>query len=173
MPTLTTIKEGDLEPILYRVLDDDSDKYISVVYDNIDINIPSQKTKQDHMRQLSKCPHTINNTTGICRTNFKLQNSSRVNQSATNQKEMLINFTPIDPYPNNSIMEDTLAVYCTGKGHMSLKADNGETILLQCYYSSNVTETIMPKNNIVKQSIHRFNVWKLKGNHNTEYEVFE
>ena len=58
MPTLTTIKEGDLEPILYRVLDDDSDKYISVVYDNIDINSgPSEQDKKSQRFLVNRCRH--------------------------------------------------------------------------------------------------------------------
>jgi hypothetical protein len=57
------------------------------------------------------------------------------------------------------------ALYCTGRGYLPWKDDNGKILLVQCYYLQDVAETIISPNDIVLQNIHLYNKWKFSTNY--------
>ena len=78
-----------------------------------------------------------------------IQNDGGANQYCANNKKLLIDFKEIDPYPIQGVEENTVAIHCTGIGYLPWHSDNGETILIPCYYSPDVSGTIISPTDII------------------------
>jgi transposase InsO family protein len=105
------------------------------------------------------------NITGIYKHCLRMQNDGGANRSITNQKHLLIWYENIKPYPINGVKDGEPALHCTGKGYLPWKDDNGRILLVQCYYSQDVAETIISPNYIVTQNIRLYHEWKFSANH--------
>ena len=64
------------------------------------------------------------------------QNDGGANRSITNLKHLLTDFITIPLYRISGVKDKEIAVQCTGFGYIPLSSDNGERILVPCYYLS-------------------------------------
>ena len=87
------------------------------------------------------------------------QNDGGANRSVTNNKHQLINFQPIQPYPVSGVAEGQPAIHCTGKGLLPWKSDNGDTIMVKCFYCPNVSNTIISPTDIVQDNRDKYTGW--------------
>jgi hypothetical protein len=159
-PTLPTVKERRLN----QPLNDDK---CTIIANDIGISRPSRKTMQGQMRKLQTKHNIVNtkNATGIYRQCLRMQNDGGANRSITNQKHLLLSYEDIVPYPITGVKDGEPALFCTGKGYMPWKDDNGEILLVHCYYSESVADTIISPNDVVHQNIQRFHEWQFSANH--------
>jgi hypothetical protein len=158
-PALDTVKEKRLN----QQLNDE----IDVSIDNVGISRPSRKTEQGQMRKLRTKYDILNsnNATGLYQHCLRMQNDGGANRSITDQKHLLLSYEAITPYPINGVKDGEPALHCTGKGYLPWKDDNGRILLIHCYYSQDVAETIISPNDIVSQNLDQYNKWKFSANH--------
>lgn len=126
-------------------------------------NTADGKLKQlkQKLFQLSILPSTIK---GVYKHHLKIQNDSGANRCVTNVKTLLINFKAIRPYPIAGIKDNEAAIHCTGIGYLPITTDDKETMLIKCYYSPDVSGTIISPTDVVQQNLQRFNAWQFSAN---------
>jgi hypothetical protein len=81
------------------------------------------------------------------------------NHSITNNKDHLINYKNIKKYPMSGVSSDGPALVCTGVGFFPWRADNGEIVLVKCFYSEQAADTILSPTDIVVNNIANFDGW--------------
>jgi hypothetical protein len=59
----------------------------------------------------------------------------------------------------NGVSADGPALYCTGMGYLPWKADDGETLLVKCYYSEEAADTIVSPTDVVINHTEDFHAW--------------
>ena len=96
-----------------------------------------------------------------------IQNDGGANQYCANNKKLLIDFKEIDPYPIQGVEENTVAIHCTGICYLPWHCGNGETILIPCYYSPDVSGTIISPTDIVLKHKKRYCGWNMTTNIDT------
>ena len=94
-------------------------------------------------------------------TTNKIQKDSGANRSVTSMKHHLIDFQPINKYPIGGVNENGPAIYCTGKGYLPWELDNGEIVLVKCFYCKDVDTTIISPTDIVVSNCKRFTGWDM------------
>ena len=86
----------------------------------------------------------------------KAQNDGGANRSVTSDKHLLIQYKDIKPYAIGGVKEGEVAIYCTGIGYIPWKSENGEVLLIRCYYCKDVAGTILSPTDIVMQHKDRY-----------------
>mmetsp|Transcript_10383 Transcript_10383/g.14952 ORF Transcript_10383/g.14952 Transcript_10383/m.14952 type:complete len:1434 (-) Transcript_10383:2326-6627(-) len=81
------------------------------------------------------------------------------NRSLTSDRNQLIHFKNIKKYPMAGVSSDGPALICTGVGYLPWQADNGELVLVKCYYSDSAADTIISPTDIVVNNISNFEGW--------------
>ena len=67
----------------------------------------------------------------------------------------------------SGVAADEPALVCIGIGYLPWQADNGDVVLVKCYYSANAAETIVSPNDIVSNHIQDFISWAQYSNVDT------
>lgn len=141
------------------------DEYIHTMHPTIDMN------KVDEISSHSK-PELFENTNLSL---DQIQSDSGANTSATNNIALLHNVRYIEPIPVNTATESGKPMQMEAIGTYKMKTSNNEVIDIACYYSPEVSGTIISPNAIVKQYKNQ-----IKGYHkvcdfhnNTGYLIFE
>jgi hypothetical protein len=88
------------------------------------------------------------------------------NRSITNDITILSNFKNIKSYSIDGVAGH--ALNCTGKGILPWRADSGEILFVQCYYSDNATETIISPTDVVINKTDDLYAWGQYSNINTQ-----
>ena len=88
-------------------------------------------------------------------TNQKAQNDDGANCSVMNLKHLLLNYKDINPYPIEGVNTNETAIHCTGIGFLPWESNNGEIILVKCYYCKDVDRTILSPTDIVSTNSDR------------------
>ena len=125
----------------------------------------SRKIK-DRVRKLDKKITRMIREKGLYRvqldTNRKAQHDAGANRSVTSMKHLLINYEEITPYPIGGVNSNSgAAIHCVGKGILPWEADNGEIILVKCFYCPDVGGTILSPTDIVMTHKERFAGWDM------------
>ena len=100
-------------------------------------------------------------------TNVRMHIDGGANRSITNDRSHLIRYRNIKKYPMSGVAADEPALVCTGMGYLPWQADNGEVVLVRCYYSERAAETIVSPNDIVTNHIQDFVSWGQYSNMDT------
>jgi len=82
------------------------------------------------------------------------------NRSVTNLSEQLISYKNIKKYPMSGVAAGGAALICTGIGYLPWIADNGEILLVKCYYSTDAADTIISPTDIVINSLSDYEAWE-------------
>jgi dUTP pyrophosphatase len=177
-PITATMKLAKWVPGLQKINEQRMNQQINdeheIIYDDVGMSRPSRKTMQGQMRRLQKKHDTITtlNTRGLYRQCLKMQNDGGANRSITDQRTLLLQYEEITPYPINGVCDGRPALYCTGQGYLPWKSNSGEILLIRCYYSKDVADTIISPNDVVNQHRRRFNEWQFSANHDTNIGRF-
>jgi hypothetical protein len=91
-------------------------------------------------------------------TSFQLHVDGGANRSITNDATLLINCKNIKPYYMSSA-GGTDDIVCTGKGFLPWRAPDGQTILINAYYSKQSVDTIISPSDIVLNHITQCHAW--------------
>ena len=147
-----------------------NDDHVQVRENDVGISRKSRKTYMGQLRKMAVQKHLakIPSATGIYRNVIKMQNDGGANRSVTNQRQNLIHFESIPPYPICGVKDGEPALHCTGKGYLPWTDDYGNLLIVPCYYSSDVADTIISPNDIVHQNLERLNEWNFRANHDSE-----
>ena len=86
------------------------------------------------------------------------------NRSITNDKTQLIRFKNIKKYPMSGVAAGEAALVCTGLGYFPWQADNGEIVLVKCYFSNQAADTIISPTDIVINNLSDFMAWSQYSN---------
>ena len=115
---------------------------------DVGISRKSRKTYMGQQRKFLRQQHLskLPTATGIYRNAIRMQNDGGANRSVTNQRHLLIHFEEISPYPISGVKDGEAALHCTGKGYIPWTDDNGQLLLVPCYYSAEVADTIISPN---------------------------
>ena len=65
------------------------------------------------------------------------------------------------------------AIHCLGLGYLPCESDNGETILVKCYYCPEVNGTILTPTDIVASNSERFSGWTMSTNYDEGLGEFQ
>lgn len=95
----------------------------------------------------------------IVPNNVHMHIDGGANRSITNDRSQLIRYRNIKKYPMSGVAANEPALVCTGLGYLPWQADNGEVVLVKCYYSERAAETIVSPNDIVTNHIQDFFSW--------------
>jgi hypothetical protein len=90
--------------------------------------------------------------------NLRLHIDGGANRSITNDHSILLAFRYIKTYKMSSAGGEN-DISCTGKGYLPWKAPNGDTLLVQCYYSPQAPETIVSPTDIVVTNNNQYKTW--------------
>ena len=83
----------------------------------------------------------------------------------TGEKGVLQNFRRLStPLPVNGLEKNSPALYATGIGYLPIVFRDGEVILAECLYSSDVAQTIISPTAITQQYKDVFVGWNLFAN---------
>jgi hypothetical protein len=91
--------------------------------------------------------------------NIRMHVDGGANRSITNDRTQLIRYRNIKKYPMSGVAAGEPALVCTGLGYLPWQADNGEVVLVKCYYSERAAETIVSPNDIATNHIQDFVSW--------------
>ena len=119
----------------------------------------TQETQQqiDEMNKLKAIPMSKDKLASrIYLTQEKKQSDSGANTNATNQLSILHDVVYIDPVSVNSATDKAPPMQMKAVGNLHLKAVNGEILKIACYYSPDVTGTIISPDAIARQHKQRF-----------------
>ena len=124
-------------------------------------NLSTRKQLQHELRQCrqhyGKIASAVQQSTGIYKLQLHTaQGDHGANRSCTNNKALLINYKPIDPYPIHGVNSDGQALHCEGVGFLPWRNEDDQLLLVKCYYSSQMTGTILSPNDVVQQYIHKY-----------------
>jgi hypothetical protein len=89
---------------------------------------------------------------------LRLHIDGGTNRSVTNHKEQLIRFKNIKTHYMSSAGGE-LDIICTGIGYIPWRSQNGQTVLIKCYYSPNAPETIVSPSDIVLSHFNMYHSW--------------
>ena len=95
---------------------------------------------------------------------YRLHIDGGANMSITNDTNLLINYRNIRKQPIAGISDDSPALYATGAGYLPWKAQNGEIILVKCFYSSQAADTIISPTDVVINKYTDFRAWTQHAN---------
>ena len=118
-------------------------------------NLSSRKRLQHELRKCrqhyGKIASAVQQSTGIYKLQLHTaQGDHGANRSCTNNKSLLINYKPIDPYLIHGVNSEGPAIHCEGVGFLPWQNNNGQMLLIKCYYSSSMTGTIISPNDVVQ-----------------------
>jgi hypothetical protein len=80
---------------------------------------------------------------------------------------MLISFKNVRSIPMDGVAANGPAITCTGMGFLPWRSDDKTLILVKCYYSALVAETIISPTDIVITKYTEFNAWRQYSNLDT------
>jgi hypothetical protein len=89
---------------------------------------------------------------------IKLHIDGGANRSITNDHNLLINYKNIKTYHMSSAGGQN-DISCTGIGFLPWRSEEGDTILIKCYFSKNAPETIISPSDIVMNHINTYHAW--------------
>jgi len=89
---------------------------------------------------------------------LRLHIDGGANRSVTNQRDHFIKFKNIKMYYMSSAAGDN-DIACTGIGYIPWRSQQGQTVLIKCYYSKNAPETIVSPSNIVLGHLSTYHSW--------------
>ena len=126
----------------------------------------SRKRQQYHDRREfqhhQKIQASFNQVQGIYKANVvPAQEDNGANRTCTSNKNLLINFKSIAPYPINGVNSDGPALHCTGIGYLPWKNEVGEVLLIECLYSPSIQGTIISPNAVVSQFKTKFSGYEI------------
>ena len=111
----------------------------------------------------------IKQMSGIYKANISVaQEDNGANRTVTNNKALLVHFKSITPYPINGVSADGPAIHCTGIGYLPWKNDDGQVLLIRCYYSDAVSGTIISPNDVVRQYSDKYSGYEINNNFDTK-----
>jgi hypothetical protein len=100
--------------------------------------------------------------------NENLQSDDGANINATNNKNLLTNYTPITPRQVNSINnnenENDNQAQLTGYGYMQLQTTDNKTLPIKVYYGENLNGTVISPTAITKEHINQYSGFLLYAN---------
>jgi hypothetical protein len=100
---------------------------------------------------------------------WRVQNDPGANRNVTNNRSMLIKYQTLSrPLPMNGVSKDGPVIECEGYGYFPWENDEGNTLLIKCYYCSDVSETLLAPTAIVKQYRNKFKGWTLDMNYDKQ-----
>ena len=76
------------------------------------------------------------------------QNGIGVNTSVTNDKESILLYQDINPYPINGVDKADPAITSTGKGYVLWRTNSGESLLVPIFYCEQSDGTILSPQSI-------------------------
>ncbi len=79
--------------------------------------------------------------------------------SLTNDAAKLINFRYIKKHAIAGVADGAPALHAIGIGYLPWKSDQGDTILIKCYYSPQAAETVISPNDVVINHITDYSGW--------------
>ena len=130
--------------------------------------IPTRSRKRQQYRDRlekhhhSKITASIQQFNGLYRANLiPAQEDNGANRTCTSNKSLLIDYKDIDPYPINGVNADGPALHCTGIGLLPWKNEDGQLLLIRCFYSNAINGTIISPNDVVAQFIHKFSGYEI------------
>ena len=100
-------------------------------------------------------------TTGIYRMEINttpMQNIGGANRSVTNNKQILQHFQQIEPYRMNGVNGN---IICTGKGLIPWRSEEGIYIMIPCYYTKDISITILSPTDLVTYHKVLYNGWTM------------
>ena len=155
-PSLPSLKEetkNDLR-LLHRYMDDPFKRPVT------------RRIKERVCKLDNKLQRMVQKNNGLYRihinTSNSMQNDGGANRSVTNNKNMLIGYQSIDPYPIGGVNEENgPAILCTGKGYIPWRSNTGEIVLIRSYYCAQVAGTIISPTDIVMAHNERFSGWTM------------
>jgi dUTP pyrophosphatase len=89
------------------------------------------------------------------------------NRSVTNLCNSLVSYKNIKKYPMSGVAAGNAALMCTGIGYLPWTADNGDMLLVKCYYSADAADTIISPTDIVINSLSDYEAWEQYSNIDT------
>mmetsp|Transcript_29198 Transcript_29198/g.41777 ORF Transcript_29198/g.41777 Transcript_29198/m.41777 type:complete len:656 (+) Transcript_29198:922-2889(+) len=95
----------------------------------------------------------------VTNENVRVHVDGGANRSITNNKNQLIKYKNIKKYPMSGVSSEGPALVCTGVGYFPWRADNGEIVLVKCFYSEQAADTIISPTDIVVNNITNFDGW--------------
>ena len=73
------------------------------------------------------------------------------NRNVTDNKNILLNYTDITPYPIGGVKADDIAITCTGKGCIPWTSQEGNCIMVETLYCNKVAGTLITPTAVTKQ----------------------
>ena len=125
---------------------------------------PSECLKPKAMARLMQTKWSLATTIP---SNIRIHVDGGANRSITNDRSQLIKYRNIKKYPMSGVAAGEPALICTGLGYLPWQSDQGEIILVKCYYSEHAAETIVSPNDIVINHIQDFDSWGQHSNIDT------
>ena len=108
---------------------------------------------------------TAINNNGIYRAQvMDAQNDGGANRTVTNNKNLLIHFESIPPYPINGVSSEAPAIHCTGKGYIPWRSNKGDIILVRSLYCAEASGAIISPNDVVTQYQQHYTGWNMTTN---------
>lgn len=101
------------------------------------------------MTMAANCAITVN-------SKFQLHIDCGANRSITADTGLLINFRNIKPYKISGGNKDNVAMVYIGVRYLPWQTPDGTTLLVKCYYSGTVTDTIISPSDIVVNQMGPF-----------------
>ena len=95
----------------------------------------------------------------VTNDNVRVHVDGGANRSITNNKNHLIRYKNIKKYPMSGVSSEGPALICTGVGFFPWHADDGNIVLVKCYYSEQAKDTIISPTDIVVNNITNFDGW--------------
>ena len=130
--------------------------------------IPTNSRKRQQFRSRREIQHhrkiaaSIHQLNGIYKANLiPAQEDNGANRTCTNNKQLLVHFQDITPYPINGVNSDGPALHCTGVGYLPWKNGDGQLLLIRCFYSPQINGTIISPNDVVAQFIDKFSGYEI------------
>lgn len=96
---------------------------------------------------------------------LRMQTDSGANISVTNRMDGLHDFRYIEPVPVNGWSMEASRATCTGFGYFLVWCDDGEELLVPCFYSEHVSETILSPDHFCAMT-EEFSTFFLRGDTN-------
>jgi len=134
---------------------------------NLTINLITPSTDKLSEKATARLLQTAWSLANTVPTNIRIHVDGGANRSITNDRNLLVRYRNIKKYPMSGVAAGEPALVCTGIGYIPWQDDNGETVLVKCYYSENAAETIVSPNDIVTSHIHDFVSWSQYSNIDT------
>ena len=136
-------------------------------YEQLTINFISPNNDNLSNKATARLIQTAWSLANTMPTNMRIHIDGGANRSITNDRNMLVRYRNIKKYPMSGVAAGEPALICTGIGFIPWHDDNGEVVLVKCYYSEAAAETIVSPNDIVTNHIHDFISWSQYSNIDT------